>query len=160
MRKIVKFFVVAIIAILCFAACGGDTYSVDVPYASYNVVGKIIDKETKEPVKDVMVILQLDLPTLQKSKGRLSMPTPKEGWSDADGYFQAYDFFTLASVAAKNDSLYVSFLNGKYNNKDVFYKDTIVKVDIKDAIFYNHKDKNYRGYYSLEMGEIELEKID
>jgi len=156
MRKIVKIFVVAIIATMCFTACGGDIYSVDAPYASYNVVGKIIDKETKEPVKDVIVVLYLDLFTPRYNV--LKVFPNANSWSNANGEFQVYENFTLDLVKTKNDSLSVSFT--RWYDEGVSYKDTIIWADFKNAVFENSEYKNYVGNYILDMGEIELERIN
>ena len=158
MKNITELVVIAVIAILCFAACGdGGSYWLDDSYASYNAVGKVIDKETKEPIKDIIVVMYLGQITPQ-SFFRFSQNEAANCLSDENGEFQVYENFTSASVDTRNDSLSVFFLNSRY--KSAFYKDTVIWVDFKNATFHNQPYKDYMGYYTLEMGEIELEKID
>ena len=158
MTNITKFLVVAIIATLCFASCDNAGNLYDESYASYTVEGRIIDKITKEPVEEVLVVLNLNLPISEENILNLP-PPPCQCWSDENGKFQAYEYFTLFSVKEKNESLPVAFLNGRYH-RDALHKDTIIWVNFQNAPFYKHSKKNYKGYYTLQMGEIELERID
>jgi len=158
MKNFTKIFAVAIIAILCFTACRIGRDEFNVPYATYHINGKVIDKETKEPIEEVMVVLYLNLPTPKQSILKTSPPPPKQGWSRANGEFEAYEYFTLSSMRERNDSVPVAFLNGRYNIT-ASHKDTIIWVDFKNAKFTGDSYRNWKGSYELNMGEVELEKL-
>jgi len=158
MKNITKFFAVAIIATLYFSACGSrDVFNV--PYACYTIKGRVIDKETKEPIEEIMVVLGCLLPKPQGGMLKTSPPPRKEGWSDENGYFRAYEYIILDYMQERNDSVLVGFFNGRYNNA-AFHKDTTIFVDFKDVPLLGPPDGNYKGSCFLYIGDIELERID
>jgi len=149
MENFTKFLAVAIIATLCFSAC---EISGDGPCADYIVYGKVIDKQTKEPVEGVRVSFFL----------HDKLPPPEyDGWSDSNGEFKAYSHYTINSMQSvnKNTVQIYFYCEGVEGN---LYKDAMTWANFANVTLTseNHTNKNHKGYYSLNIGEIELEKID
>jgi len=143
MKNIIKFFAFAAIMTLCLNACERN-----VPYSNYVVEGRVIDKITKEPIEGILVsfnIYDLPSPNSQIVITRLS-PPEYDGWSDENGNFRA--FYTQP-----RSSVYFYDYNG-------LYKDTAIFIDFKDVPLSDRPYRNYKGSYVLNMGDVELEKIN
>jgi len=141
MKHFIKFFMVTAFAIFCFTACDN--------YYCYIVEGRIIDKITKEPVADIMVsFYKYDIihPPRIEQKIQKTSPSGQEGWSDANGNFRTLE----------NRSTSFLYVYGYYGG----YKDTIISVDFSNVTLSKSLYKNYKGDYVLNIGDIELEKIE
>ena len=146
--KLIKFFVVALAMVLCLNAC--DKNKNEPHYFYYVVEGRVIDNVTKEPVKDILVSFnEHSLPSpedRQRVKSRLS-PPDYDGWSDAKGNFRAFYNLRLSAI------YFYDYENG-------LYKDTIISIDFRDVPLSGTPSGNYKGSYVLNMGDVELERID
>jgi len=145
MKNIIKIFVVAIIATLCLISCDRNKY----PYVNYVVEGRVIDKITKEPIKDILVSIHIrELPNLDDSQRVIfKLSPPPDSWlSDKKGEFST-------------SSSYISPIYF-YDYENGLYKDTIIFVDFRGVSLSGIPNGNYRGSYVLNIGDVELEKID
>jgi len=140
MKQTIIFLVVAV-AVFCLTSCHKE------PDALYIVEGRVIDKITKEPVKDIMVsfnkydiIYPIDKQKIQKTS-----PIGQEGWSDENGLFSTLEKYNTSI-------LYIYDYYG-------IYKDTAISVDFSNISLSGTPTKNYKGDYVLNIGDIELEKI-
>jgi hypothetical protein len=123
-----------------FSSCNKD------PYFHYVVEGRVIDKTTKEPVKDIMVSsVRYDILRSQPKNSQKVSPPENDGWSDANGEFRTYRPFTYSLI-------YI------YDYENGLYKDTIISVDFSNVPLSGKPSKNYKGDYILNIGDIELEK--
>ena len=141
MNYIIKFFFAAASVIFCLTACD--------KYYCYIVEGRVIDKVTKEPVKDIMVsFYKYDIihPPRIEPKIQKTSPMGYEGWSDANGNFRTLE----------TNSTSLLYIYGYYGG----YKDTIISVDFSNATLSESLYKNYKGDYLLNVGDIELEKLN
>ena len=147
MKYIIKIFMVAIVAIICLTACDKEYY------AHYIVEGRVIDKITKEPVIDIMVsFAKYDIihPPRNVQKIQKTSPIGHEGWSDENGEFNV--------LSRRLDKYYPSllYIYGYYGG----YKDTTILVDFSNISLSGTPSGKYKGDYVLNIGDIELEKIE
>jgi len=153
--KCIKFFIVIAVATICLTACEKETYVHDI------VKGRIIDKITREPVKDVMVdfnkcddIMYRPNDSQKSEKRHKYSPIRYEGWSDENGEFR-----TIGHRLEKdNIPPSLLYVYGYYGNS--LYKDTTILVDFSNVPLSGKPSKNYKGEYILNIGDIELEKIE
>jgi len=147
MKYIINFFVVAVVVVLCQSACSNRNND---PYFKYVVEGRVIDNVTKEPIENIIVSFNKHYLTTseerQKVKYRLSPPN-YDGRSDAKGNFCAFDNLWRTPL------YFYDYENG-------LYKDTAISVDFRDIPLSGIPDGNYKGTYVLNIGDVELEKID
>ena len=147
MRRIIKILIVPSIAIICLTACDKEVY------VHYKVEGRIIDKITKEPIRDIMVAYyEHDLPNPEdREKKQKRSPIGHDGWSDENGKFDV-----LSRILDKY-SYSLLYIYDCYGNG---YKDTIISIDFSNVPLSGTPSKNYKGNYVLNIGDIELEKIE
>lgn len=131
----------AIAAIICSTACDKEDYYY------YIVEGRVIDKATKEPIEDILVSYYRYDNLSSEQKKQKTSPIEYDGRSDADGLFQALDKYSFAQLH------FYSYYNG-------LYKDTIISIDFSNVTLSGTAHKKYKGDYILQIGDIELEKIN
>ena len=153
MKRIITPFMVVAITIICLFSCNKETY------AEFVVEGRIIDKITKEPVKDIMVdfhkydIIHPPYNAEDVQKIQRKSPIGYAGWSNENG-----EFCTLERFSDKSNHLLL-YVYGKYGNGgNVLYKDTTISVDFSNVPLSGKPSKNYKGDYVLNIGDIELEQ--
>lgn len=142
MKAIIKLLLVAIV---CLTACNKDSYT-------YIIEGRIIDKITKEPVSGILVSF-FKYDTIPSTKAKIQKYSPREyeDWSDENGKFNAssnpcYPPYTPSTIYF-------------YDNNGI-YKDTIIRVDFSNVSLSGTPAKNYKGDFVLNIGDIELEKMN
>jgi hypothetical protein len=144
MKNIFNIFAVVI---LCLVSCKAT-------YTDYIVEGRIIDKSTKEPVSDIFVSLGVmhELPETE-GKQNIHKTSPIEPYrlSDANGDFRIVVTF-CPSVLCINERY--------YGNENSLYKDTTISIDFSNVLLSGTPHRNYKGDYVLNVGDIELERID
>lgn len=150
MKRNIIFFVVIVIATICLTVTACDKEI----YVHYKVEGRIIDKITKEPVRDIVVAYHeynLPNPEDRQQKRQKTSPIGYDGWSDENG-----EFNILERILDKYSysQLYI------YDYYGSGYKDTIILVDFSNVPLSGTPSKNYKGEYVLNIGDIELEKIE
>jgi len=147
MKHITKFYAVAAIAIL-LSACNSKHNE---PHFNYVVKGRVIDKVTQEPIKDILVSFeQYHLPNPEdRQRTRLS-PPEYDSWSDEKGNFRAFHIQWRTPL----------YFYDYYGYENGFYKDTTISVDFKDVPLSGIPHGNYKGSYVLNIGDVELEKIE
>ena len=122
-------------------------------YADYIVEGRIVNKNTKEPVKNIMVDFhKYDIIHSPSNKHKYS-PIKSEDWSDENGKFRSS---VRVLVESSPSMLYIY---GSYGD-DGLYKDTTVSIDFSTVTLSGKPARNYKGEYILLVGDIELEKIN
>jgi len=143
MKAIIKLFIVAAI---CLTSCDKNSY------VYYIVEGRIIDKYTKEPVKDIMVSFnKYDIiPSRDSQKTQKYSPVEHDGLSDANGEFRVLEKYSTSLL----------YIYGSYRNESGLYKDTIIPIDFSNIPLSGKPSKNYKGDYILNIGDIELGKIN
>ena len=142
-----KRFLVLIFSIFVFTSfysCDKETY------IDYVVKGKIIDKNTKEPVSNILVSFARYDNLLSQGKNAQKLSPPEyDGWSDENGKFRA-----IAHRYAESEPplLFYIYGEGLYENKTI-------SVDFSNLTLTGKPYKNYKGEYTLQIGDIELKKI-
>jgi len=145
MKRIIKLFIVAIVTIICIFACDEGE-----PYFNYIVKGRVIDKVTKEPLNEIMFSsYERDLTNSEDGQKRQKMSPPEYGygWSNPNGEFHILNILAPALIY-----IYDYYGSG--------YKDTIISVDFSNVSLSGKPRRNYKGDYVLNIGDIELEKME
>ena len=150
MKRIIKLFILVVIATIFLIACNKESY------VHYIVEGRIIDKMTKEPVEGIMVSFhKYDIIHPKGGQKVLkNSPVGHEGWSDENGGFN-----TLISIL-ETYSPSLLYIYGYSSNDNGLYKDTTISVDFSNVPLSGTPSKNYKGDYVLDIGDIELEKMN
>jgi len=146
MKKIQLLLVLAfsLFASTCFISCEKD-------YAYYIVEGRLIDKTTKEPLKDILVAFnKYDIIHPKGESTQRKMPVGGPEYSDTNGEFRTFEQYST--------SLLYIYAYSSYENS--LYKDTTISVDFSQVPLSGNPHKKYKGDYVLNIGDIELEKID
>jgi len=141
MKHQIIFFTVVVMTIFCLTTCVQ-------PYFEYIVEGKVIDKITKEPIEDIVV-----LPVSLNQKERQSIickssPIGEYGRSNENGFFTVRDRYSYG------------ILHFRDARENLLYKDTTIFVDFKDVPLSDTPSGKYKGKYVLNIGDVELEKIE
>ena len=140
-----KFSVVVAVAIFCLIACDKGE-----PYFNYIVKGRVIDKLTKEPVRDILLSsYERDLPNSKDGQKRQKMSENPHGYcpSGPNGEFHILNRFATSLI-------YI------YDFENSLYKDTTISVDFSNVPLSGKPSRNYKGEYVLNIGDIELEKME
>ena len=150
MKYIIKFFTIAAVATIILTACENNIK----PYSYYRVEGRVIDKLTGEPVENIFVSRhQFRKPILPNQKDRQNImykvsPIGNDGWSNENGNFWVRDRYSYGILY---------FYDARVN---VLYKDTAIIVNFKDVPLSGEPSGSYKGEYVLNIGDVELERID
>ena len=142
MKRRTSFFTVVVIAFFCLIAC--DKYN----YEQYIVEGRIIDRNTREPVEYIIISFhKYDIlnPPKNVQKIQKREPIGHDGLSDANGKFNVLEKYSTSL-------LYIYDYYG-------VYKDTIISVDFSNITLSGTPHRYYKGDYILNIGDVELEKI-
>ncbi|MCL2290870.1 MAG: hypothetical protein FWC34_09260 [Bacteroidetes bacterium] len=131
-----------------FSSCDKETY------VHYMVEGRVIDKNTKEPIKSILLSFnEYNLPNPEdRPKIPKKSPVEYDGWSYTDGEFRVISKVRLP-LAYINPLVYI------YDYYGIGYKDTTISVDFSNVPLSGSPSKNYKGDYVLNIGDIELGKI-
>jgi len=141
MKRIIVFFIVIVVATLCLTACDKN------PYFNYVVEGRLIDKTTREPISNLLVsCIKYDYLLSTQKKTQKYSPLEYDG-SDENGKFRTYLTVPCTMVYF-------------YGNENGLYKDTTISVDFSNVPLSGKPSRNYKGDYVLNIGDIELEKIE
>jgi len=134
---------------LIFSSCDKETY------VRYIVNGRVIDKNTKEPIESILFSFnKYNLPNPEdRPKKPKKSPLEYDGWSYTDGEFRVISDVRLPLV-------YINPLVYIYDYYGIGYKDTTISVDFSQVPLTGEPHKKYKGDYVLNIGDIELEKID
>jgi len=144
MKHQIIFFTVVVMTIFCLTTCVQ-------PYFYYRVEGRVVDKITKEPIKDIVVAGRVYVSPNQKDKQSIILktsPIGDIGWSNENGYFWVRDIYSYGIL---------DFYDTREN---ALYKDTTIFVDFKDVPLSDTPNGKYRGEYVLNIGDVELERIE
>jgi hypothetical protein len=144
MKRIINFFIVIVIATICLTACEKSYH--------YIVEGRLIDKITREPVEGIMVSFnKYDIiHPRDGQKAQKMTPIGKEGWSNENGEFCTLETYSTSFL----------YIYGFSSNENGLYKDTTILVDFSNVPLSGKPSKNYKGSYVLNIGDIELGKIE
>jgi len=144
MKHIIVFFIAVAIATICLTACKE-------PYAWYIVEGRLIDKTTKEPVKGILVSLVEYNITHQESGQKTQKKEQSVGseYSNTNGEFRTFDTYSPPLL----------YIYGYSSYENSLYRDTIIQVDFSNVPLSGKPSGNYQGDYVLNIGDIELEKV-
>jgi len=144
MKRIIKICVITSVAIICLTACKE-------PYAWYIVEGRLIDKTTKEPVKDIMVS-PIMYNTINQKSGQKTKKMDQSldyDYSDTNGEFRTSNTYNTSLL----------YISGYSSYENSLYKDTTISVDFSNVPLSGKPSRNYKGDYVLNIGDIELERI-
>jgi len=143
MKRIITIFIVAA-AIICLTACEKNSYEI------YIIEGRVVDKITKEPVKDIYVCFHrcdiIHPPSTDGQKPKKTSPIGGGDYSLANGEFRTLE-------TSSTSLLYFYDYYG-------VYKDISISVDFSNVPLSGTPHKNYKGDYVLNVGDIELEKTE
>ena len=144
MKRFINYFIIITVTIICLTSCEKHYY--------YIVEGRLIDKTTKEAIKDIMVsFYKYDLiPSKGERNVQKMSPIENYCWSDEDGRF--------CTVATYSTSLL--YIYGYSSNENGLYKDTVLLIDFSNVPLSGTPSNNYKGDYVLSIGDIELEKTN
>jgi len=135
----------SLFAIASFYACEKETY------VDYTVEGKIIDKNTKEPVGNIFISFAIyDNFLPQGGKTQKYSPIEYDGRTDENGKFRAISHRLEESAIP---SLFYIYGYG-------LYEDRTISVDFSNTVLTGKPSRKWKGEYILSIGDIELEKIN
>jgi len=143
MKYFINFFIVTAVILICLTACDKSYH--------YIVEGRLIDKTTREPVENIMVSFnKYDI--IEPKGGQKIKKSPIGGpeWSNENGEFRTLEIYSTSLL----------YIYGYSSNVNGLYKDTTISVDFSQVSLSGKPHKNYKGDYVLNIGDIELEKIN
>ena len=154
--KLFLLLILSVFAATFFCSCDKETYTY------YSVEGRIIDKITKEAVGNIMVSYhKYDISHYQNENNSRpnnaykTSPPEYDQWSNLNGEFRMIAPFFNEYCPSQ---LYIYDVYGSLDFEDVIYRDTIISIDFSKAIFSGTPTKKYKGEYTLNIGDIEIEK--
>jgi hypothetical protein len=134
-----------------------------VPFADYTVKGAVVDKATGKPIEGIRLGYWYAGPMLMYGVPSTQYREKASVTSNAKGEYTLKDRFSIDEMIPDDNStptfipVFVSDIDGKENG---LYSDTILNVNIKDAVRTGKQKGWYGGEYTVKV-DIELkEKTD
>jgi len=141
MKRIINIIFLVAVATICSTSCEKSYH--------YIIEGRLIDKTSKEPIKDIMVSFN-KYDSIVPRGGQKTKKYPIGGpeWSNENGEFRTLETYSTPLL----------YIYGYSSNLDRLYKDTTISVDFSHVSLSGKSHNNYMGDYVLNIGDIELEK--
>ncbi len=153
--RLANIFLASLLAIFGFSNCEDVRMEYGVPNADYNLKGKVTDKSDSKPIKGIKVMFY-PFPQAIAEYGVIpySYRTFNADTTDINGNFNLNENFSIGEIQGDTIPVYVQDIDGEENG---LYQDTIIKVDVKNAVRSGKRTDWYDGKFSVEKN-IELKR--
>ncbi len=152
--KFVNIFLAALLTVLGFS-CEEPLEEYGVPNADYTVKGKVIEKDSKTPIKGIRVGFSY-FPQIIAMYGIIQTDyrTYNADTTDTSGEYNLSEHFYIGEIQGDTIPVYIQDIDGAENG---LYRDTVINVDFENAVKSGKAKNWYSGEYTVEL-DIELNK--
>lgn len=124
------------------------------PYATFEISGKLVDKETKEPVSGIVIVYGKEYSYIDEDGNDMS-----RFYGEGSHVADYSDFWLRGRTDVPDDPAKVIFKLTDYDSAaNGHYKDTTYTIDIKSIREPDPEDHWCVGIYGAEV-TLELEKV-
>lgn len=146
-------FLAALLVVLGFSTCDEPRVEYGVPTAGYTVKGKVVNKQTQQPIKGIRVgYSQYKGPVLMYGV----LPTPYRpiaaDTTETTGAYRFRQVFAAGEIRENEVPVYVEDVDGAMNGR---YRDTVLTIDFGLAVRSGKSKGWYDGERTLELN-VEL----
>lgn len=123
------------------------------PYTRFEVTGKLVDKETKEPVKGIVIVYGEEHSRWDEYGNQIT-----EFYSDGSHVSDYSEFWMVGRLFTPEDPEKMTLKLSDYDsNKDGHYKDTTYVIDLKEIRNPDEEENWCLGIYGADV-TLELER--
>ena len=123
------------------------------PYTRFEVMGKLVDKDTKEPVSGIVIVYGNEYPCWDESGNEVIEFYPEGSHVAYDSKFLMYGQSGMSDDPEKM----ILKLSDYDSNKDGHYKDTTYVIDLKEIREPDEEEDWCMGIYGADV-TLELER--